>query len=283
MSKLLQTVERLERRAKERAAEQPKIAEVIQLPLWGDSKRGIPNEVVRSALFTVRNHKHKRDYFQDAAIAVLGSASITYRGEELRTDDEDVWLQLMHLVREQPLGEWVEFSAYSMLKALGWPVSGHYYKKLRTSLSRMQATAVTAHSKRLGEGVSVSLVRRFQWQDDEGKSRNKWRVWIEPEMKKLYGDRHYTQLEWERRRKLTPLAKRLYDYYASHAQPYPVKVQSLSDMSGTKTSALKRFRQLLRRALDELKAAELLEKWWITDKDLVFVVRTGRAKEMKNG
>jgi plasmid replication initiation protein len=112
---------------------------------------------LRSALFNARNKKWQREYFEKATIAVIGEGEITYTGRELRQDDETVWLQLIHLARELPLGELVEFTAYSFIKSLGWNNSAKSYTRLRDSLECMQATALTVYSKRIGEGVSSSV------------------------------------------------------------------------------------------------------------------------------
>jgi hypothetical protein len=246
---------------------------VVQLPLWRDDKRGVPNELVRSALFTVRNRRAKRRHYEDEPIVMIGDGRITYRGIELRQDDEDVWLQILHLARLQPLGECVQFSAYSMLKTLGWAPTGPNYTRLRECLSRMQATALGVYSKRLQEGVSVSLIRKFEWQDANGSSLDRWQVWIEPEMKTLFGGVYYSQLEWEQRKRLGPLSKYLHGLYASHERPFPLKVETLHKGSGSDTKLLKHFKEKLIEALNQLVAIGFLADWKIDIADLVHVTR----------
>ena len=131
----------------------------IRLPNWSDDKRGAPNEVVRSALFNARNKNLKREYLKKVEIAIIGDGSIKYTGKELRQDDETVWLQILQLAREYPLEDIIEFSAYSMLKSLGWPTTVFYYKKLEDSLNRMSATNLVIESERLGKACGVSIIR----------------------------------------------------------------------------------------------------------------------------
>lgn len=243
-----------------------------QLEIWPDEFRALPNESARSALFTVR--RGARRYCEGITIAVLGEGEIKYRGQELRTDDEDVWLQILHLARLQPLEEWVEFSPYAVLKALGWQTNGTYYKRLRTSLERMQATALQATSKRLAKTVSVSLIRKFEC-EEEGKPLEKWRVWIERDMRQLFGSHNFTQLQWETRKRLSPIGKRLMDYFGSHREPFPVKVEKLRDLCGSETAVMAKWRQLVRVALEELKGSGFLLDWSIDGHDRV-CVRRGR-------
>lgn len=163
---------------------------VIQLPVWGDGSRGAPNEILRSALFNARNKKQKRAYFEKATIAVIGEGTILYTGRELRQDDQAVWLQLVHLAREFPLGEIVEFTAYSFIKSLGWSNSAKSYKRLRGSLERMQATALTVYAKRLDKGISLSMIPFFAWQNDTtGKKLPMYQVRVAPELAQLRQDR----------------------------------------------------------------------------------------------
>ncbi len=266
MKDLEDTLKKIE----ERAAKAPK-----QLPLWDEKFRGTPNEVIRSSLFTARI-RGEREIFKDAVLFVLGDGEITYRGEELRTYDEDVWLQVMHIARNQQLGNRIEFTPYSMIKELGWakgknrPSQAHY-ERLRECLSRMQATTVTVSSKRLGHASTVSLIRKFEYRDMTG-TENKWKVWVEPEMNALYGDVHYTQLEWERRVKLSPIAKRLHGWVASHRTPFPVTVTKLYQLCNIK-SEQKSFKQALPKYLKELVDTGFLLDFEIKEN----LVRVSRA------
>lgn len=274
--KVKELEEKYTKKSSSAEASASQVAHVIQLPLWGEDKRGIPNEVVRSALFNARNKKQQRQHYKDVEIAIIGEGRLTYRGEELRQEDENIWLQIMHLARERPLGEWVEFSPYAMLKTLKWfktKPSALHYQRLRESLGRMQATALGVYSKRLGRGCSISLVRKFEWLDEHKNPLPQWRVWIEPEMQALFGDVHYSALEWEQRLALpTGLATWLHGYYASHRAPYPIKLNTIQDGSGITVKETKALKRLVKNALEELRVVGFLKKGWI-EGDLVYVER----------
>lgn len=241
-----------------------------QLEMWPEAFRAQPNESARSALFTVR--RGPRRYVEDESLVVLGDGELKYRGQELRTDDEDVWLQILHVARLKNLEEWVEFSPYTILKALDWPTNGTYYKRLKTHLTRMQATALQFNSKRLAQTVSVSLIRRFEF-ESEGKPLEKWRVWIEREMRQLFGSHYYTQVEWELRKTLTPIAKRLMDYFGSHKEPLPVKLDKLREMCGSETEAGWKWKQVVTRSLKDLVDAGFLSTFDIDRHGRVCVKR----------
>jgi hypothetical protein len=101
-----------------------------------------------------------------------------------------------------------------------------------------------------------------------------YRVCVDPDMAKLYAA-GWTAIDWRRRQELRgkPLALWLHGYYSSHAKPLPVKVGTLRNLSGSKTAALFKFRQQLRKALDELKAIGAIASWQIDAADLVTVDR----------
>jgi hypothetical protein len=266
-------VQRLEKTFEAKRSKQPKQqsetfqtpAKVIQLPVWGDSSRGAPNEILRSALFNVRNRTQKRQAFKKVQIAIIGEGEITYTGEELRQDDETVWLQLVHLAREFPLGELVEFTAYSFIKSLGWSNSAKSYKRLRDCLERMQATALTIYSKRLSEGVSLSIIPFFAWrQGNNGPPLPKYQVRIAPELVELFSDVRYTLIEWEQRLALPDgLATWLHGYYASHKKPYPIKLATIRDSTGMTIERSQDLKQKVERALKALVEVGFLESWEI--------------------
>jgi len=238
------------------------------LPEWPEAQRAMPNEILRSALFNCRNRKQPRQLMRDAAIAVIGDGQIVYRGEELRQDDELVWLHLVHLVKKSPLGECVEFTPYSFIKALGWPVKGQSYERLRVCLSRMQATAIRIQSKRLGCFISVSLIQMFRARNEKMENLSRWQVWLCKEMLQLFDEEFLTWVNWEIRRSLPDgIASKLFGYWASHREPYPVKVSTLMRLCGSEMLP-KHFREELKTSLRLLREAGFLESWQLRDDTL---------------
>lgn len=162
----------------------------------------MPNEILRSALFNCRNRKQPRMFMKDIEIALIGDGQVIYRGEELRQDDELVWLHLMHLIKKLPLGECVDFTPYSFVKTIGWPIKGQSYERLRISFSRMQATAIRIQSKRLGCFISVSLILKFRSRNEQNENLPRWQVWVGEEMRLLFDEEFLTRMNWELRKSL---------------------------------------------------------------------------------
>lgn len=267
---LLAMVDKMRDAAAAKAAASPS-----QLTFWPEKFRGIPNEPARSALFTVR--RGKREYIKDQSIVVIGDGEIIYRGEELRTEDEDVWLSLLHLARSRDLDAPVVFRPYALLRELGWPTNGTYYKRLEEIIRRLKATMVQIRSARLAKSIGLSLIKRFEMTGEGGEAS--WQIWIEREMRILFAGEQYTRLHWETRKQMTPVAKRLMDYFCSHKRPHPISVIKLKDLCSSTTKSLRHWRETLRGALEELKQHGVLTSWSINDHDNVEVVRAPMAQE----
>jgi len=93
-------------------------ARVVQLPLWPEPARGVPNGILRSALFGVVK-RGKRKYIDNELIASLDGVEISYAGQSLDQNDLGVYEAILHIARTQRLGDECYFTAYSLLKILG--------------------------------------------------------------------------------------------------------------------------------------------------------------------
>lgn len=250
-----------------------------QLPMWPQDLRGLPNAFARSALFNVANlRKGERKNYKRREIAALQGITISYTGEELRQDDEDVFLQILHIARMEELGTHVRFSAYSMLTELGWTRNSNSYKRLVDCLDRLKASAVAVtvegkSGKR--ENYTGSLIRSFRWREDaSGASLREWEVLLEREIIALFGPTSYSNLNWKLRLKLPPLAKWLHTFYHSHALPFPYKVATFYELTDSGRAEMRKFRYDLKIALALLVDRGFLISAEIDPRtDLVTVVR----------
>jgi hypothetical protein len=256
----------------------------LSLPFWPAKFRALPNEVFRSALFNARNRRRKREYLKDREIYVIGDGRITYTGEELRQDDETVWLQLIQLAKSLPLGESVRFTARSFLLAIGWPVKSQSYVRLRDCLTRMQATSLQVIANRLGDsnvngeedGRAMSMIPAFEWRDPRtGAALKRYSVRLAPQLVDLYGGTGYfTRVEWAQRLDLPPgLATWLHGYFASHEVPFPIKLTTVKAGAGLTTTTQKHLRELVKTALEELKRVGFLKDGSVGPDGLVRVER----------
>lgn len=106
--KLASLGEHIKQRTRERQAqtiEAPATALVVPFPQpWAEAVRAVPLTILRSALFGVMR-RGRRQYLEN--VELLPSwpgVSVHYQGMRLDQADLDVWMQAVHLFRQQGLG-----------------------------------------------------------------------------------------------------------------------------------------------------------------------------------
>lgn len=275
-NKLVEKVENIQANIKNRQRKAVASSGPIQLPLWSEKVRGLPNDLARSSLFRVGGKKEPRLQFRRHQIATIEGVSISLTGEELRQDDLDCFLQCIHLARQAPLGDHIDVSGHSLLKALNWDTSKKGYVRLKTCIERLQEASITLEAEEGTRGYKGQLLRKIAWENTENQGA-KWRIYFEREIIHLFGPTNYSLIEWEQRLALSHLSKWLHGFWLTHAQPFPYKVETLRTLCGTKIQQLSQFRRKLKEALEELTGAGFLESWRIDARtDLVHVVRSGK-------
>nr|WP_317623870.1 plasmid replication initiator TrfA [Acidovorax sp. SUPP3334]BDH38378.1 TrfA family protein [Acidovorax sp. SUPP3334] len=246
---------------------------LFDLAPWGDDMRAMPNDLARAALFTTRNKKTPREVRQQHVIFhVNKDVLITYTGIELRADDDElVWQQVLEYAKRSPVGTPVSFTFYELCTDLGWPINGRYYDKAEECLTRLQATAMQFSSGRIGRLESVSLIHRFRVLD-RGKRTSRCQVEIDEEMVVLFAGDHYSKFVWEKYRELSPTARRMFDYFVSHKEPFPLKLETFRLMCGSDSARLKKWREQTGQACEELSQSGLIKLSWVQG-DLIYCQR----------
>ena len=260
--KLTKQLESLRRSMAERAG-----AEVIQLPLWTDKKRGTPNSFIRSALFSAIQGKD-RQFIKNATLASQEGITIKFTGEQLNQEDLTLWETLVHLAKVHPLGNICSFTAYGILKALDLNTGGAAHQRLHEGITRLIACAVEiTHENKTYTG---SLV--------EGSTKDEltshYAVRLNRDIIRLYGETQWTGIDWQQRLGLRrkPLAQALHAFYSSHRQPFPVKLATLQRLTGSRNQQAASFKRQCQTALDELVKLGFLTDYRI-EQDSVTVSR----------
>ncbi|MFN3686560.1 plasmid replication initiator TrfA [Salinarimonas sp.] len=220
------------------------------LPLWPEAVRAVPNGVLRTALFGAIA-KGKRRYLDDEELAAVDGVSVRYTGQRLDQGDLDVWESILHLVRTQALGKECRVTSYALLRLMGKTDTGKNRAVLAKRITRLRASAIVLKTARYT--YIGGLV-------DEGRKDEKtqeWRIKINPNLAALFGRDQYTQLDWTIRKALEgkPLAQWLHGFYSSHANPFPVREDTLLRLAGSEDTATGSSRQTLRKALKDVASA----------------------------
>lgn len=239
--------------------------EPYQLTIWSEAIRALPNDYARSALFTVRNKTTKRVAMEQRPVFHLDKhINVYFTGVELRADDDElVWQQILHYARTVPLGNSIEFSLYGLLKDLGWNNSSRNYSRARLCISRLKACEVRIDNERLSKGIAMSLIRHYEYASDGESSNKRYKVSIPEEFIMLFAGGTYAHITWATYRDLTPMARRLYDYAASHKEPWPLNVMDFHRLCSSECAEGRSWNQQVRRACAELMELKLVKRAWL--------------------
>jgi hypothetical protein len=246
-----------------------KSAQLIQLPLWPEPARGTPNVFLRSNLFAATDKG--RPNLEKANLKTLAGFEIKYTGKQLTQAELAVWELLVHLARRHPLENECMFRGNSFLKALGYKKrpGNADYDWLDTTITRFTACAVDV---RINEH-QVYVGGLIDWYVRDDATRV-FKIKLNTGMVALYGRGQWTQIQWQQRLALRgkPLALWLHGFYSSHAAPYPMTTGKLRELSGSNIKDPYKFKQSLKRALSEIKAAGVIADWYIDPKTNVVTV-----------
>lgn len=244
----------------------------VQLCLWPEPVRAVPNGALRSALFGAIRRGRRR-YMEREPIAALAGTEVWYTGPRLDQGDLDVWESILHLLRDKDLGTECRTTSYALLKLMGRKDTGGERQSLHTRIARLAANAVEI---RQGRYCYIGGLLHEAFKDEETQE---WVLVLNPHLRALFAPDQFTMIQWSVRRTLSgqPLAQWLHGFYSSHASPLPIKVETLYKLSGSEAKELKHFTEKLKKALEAVErayaAAGETFAWRIED-GLVYVTRT---------
>lgn len=252
---ILDRVPELRERARQRAEREPLPgaplpSNVAQLPRWPEAVRAVPNGFLRSALFGAIQ-KGRRRYLKAERLAALDGVEIRYTGERLDQGDLDTWQGVLHAVRLQELGSQCRVTSYALLKLIGKSDTGKNRATLQERITRLRANAVEVKQGRytyIG-GLILGAAKDEITQE--------WVIELDVRLRQIFAADQFTQIEWAVRHALDgkPLAQWLHGFFATHAKPFPLKVETLMCLSGSENTEPRSSRQKLRKALDALTDA----------------------------
>lgn len=247
------------------------------LPLWDDDNRGVPNPLIRSGLFSVKKSEARE--FVDITVASLSNYRIMYRGEELQQDDLSVWMSLINLARQRPMSDSIFFSGYSLVKDLGWRMHSESYMRAEGSIKRLKVTGLTISSPDGNEQYTGSLIREYAFKADDGTGTSRWMVRFEPKVSALFMEDTTTLIEWQVRKKIgarATVALFLHSFYSSHAEPLPISVKKLHELSRSEDTVAG-FKRTLTNGLKKLVDVGFLESYSLVN-DLIKVVKNKKPR-----
>ena len=248
---------------------------VAKLPMWPNAVRGMPNAVLRSALFGAIK-RGKRAYQERVKKASVEGVTVIHTGPQLDQADLDVWQHCLHLARIDGLGTRIQFTAGGFLKAIERGTGKSQHEWLKGAFARLSSSVVeVAEGRRAYFGPMLIGGAR----DDE---TGHYVIEMNPKIASLFGTDGWTGVELEVRRALKkqPLSQWLHQFYSSHARPFGFKVETLHRLCGSDNKQMAGFRRELAEALKKLSEAT---GWTcgIDENDVVNVAKTPTLSQRK--
>lgn len=250
-------------------------AKIVQLRIWPESVRGVPNSFLRSALFAAVQGKD-RPYLKETFLGAAQGISVKFTGIQLDQSDLDVWEQAAHLARLHPLGNVCHFKGHAFLKAMGRGTGADDYKRLDATFNLLTACAVQIRS---GSRVFIGSPVHNCWRDERTRE---YKLVLDETIIALFRADDWTGVQFAERLALKgkPLAKWLHGFYSSHAKPHPMKIETLHALSGSTNKDMPGFKRRLKEAFADLKEATGIVARF--DGDLVSVTREPSPAQRKH-
>lgn len=235
------------------------------IPSVSEQKRVVPNAILRSSLFGVVA-KGNRKYEENVLKATVQGLTVKFTGKQLDQADLDVYLECVRRCAKRPLGELVRFSIYEFLKSIGRNTGKSDHEWVKLCFTRLFVCGVE-----LGDGrffYEGHLINEKYRDEKTGE----FVIALNPKIACFFTGEAWTGLSLEERIKLKgkPLAQWLHGFFSTHGKPFPYKVETIKQLCGSDVSALKTFKQKLKKSLTDLADAT---GWqcWVDENDLVHV------------
>lgn len=260
-----------EREKKKLAKERSEELKQIPLPIsFDDNKKVFSNLMIRSSLFAAIKSKD-REYVKDKTLVSLADHEVKITGEMLTQHDLDLLTIILHHSKGQTLDKEINISTYRIISDLNLTQGANQHHVIKSGIKRLVSTMITI--KNLDRGINY--YGHFFNKAIQDENNGTWIIEVNPDLAVLFDKDCFSYSDWEirvKKLKRKDLAKFLMTFYSSHAKPYPMKVSTLRDLSGNKSS-LSAFRFRLKNALTMLEDVGFINSWTLNEETDIIEVK----------
>lgn len=245
----------------------------IGLPKCNTETIALPYCFIRSSLFSAAQRKKQKNtknseikYETETNVKkyATGKIEINFSGEELVQSDINVWGECVKRAIAVNF-EKIEFTYSNFLNALKKFTGQSDREWLLRSIERLaKSTVIVKDDSREYTGNLIDILL-FD------KTSKTITVKLNPTLKELFKNNNWKYFNIVQRNQFgsKPLALFLFSYYSSHELPYPIKVETLKKLSGSKSENIDSFKQQLKKALCVL---DVVTAWkWKIENNLVYI------------
>jgi hypothetical protein len=241
----------------------------IELPLWPEDKKAMPNELARASLF-VPTARGRRKMLDKEQLAAPAGIVIEFTGKQLDMSDCDVFLLSLDYARKQPLGNPILINKADFLRKLNRRErGGKGYKNLEEQFDRLHVAKIKVSSS--PKKIHIHLIDRIIEDDEKGT----YEIIIHPDIVHLFDNNRFCYINWDKRLQIgtarKDLAKWLQTYISSHSKskPHKVSLEKLKAWSDYEVKNIRVFRMYVREALAELERLQIITDAAIDKQDMV--------------
>lgn len=189
-----------------------------------------------------------------------------------------MYLELLNIAREYPLGHRINFSIYELLKLLGLSNGGDNHKRLHVVLTRLCGGVidVTDHKK------------RYFGQLIQGGTRDEntfdYEISINPKFAELFGLGMWSSVDKSQRMALSrnATAKALQSYYSTHVNPAPHLFTTLAAVVGLTDKNSRKIKAVLINAHSKLVDVGFLVGFEVIDDDQIKALLKPNKSQLKH-
>jgi hypothetical protein len=248
--------------------------EKMGVPLTPKDTAPMNNHLARSSLFAPIR-RGKRAMHDGSVLSSQGDVEVRYHGKQLDMADQDVLLHALNLAAgkkpaaETPEGEIasearVGINRKEFLEAIGMAKSGQNYKWLEQAFKRLATGSVEVRKGRLF--AIYHLIGNLMYDSEAGD----YFFYVPRSTFAFFLENAFGYVNMKRRLALetrVDVAKWIQSFAASHAKgEYAIGVAKLKELCAYE-SPLRKFREALREALDELVRVGEFARAGIDDND----------------
>lgn len=250
------------------------------LPEIFQERRAIPNPFLRSALFGMIR-KGKRQLVKDEQIMSMSQYDIFFSGEQLDQNDLEVWDTLMYLAKKSAIDNELTISLYELCKHLNYADQKKSRERILARAKRLSFGKITIKFKNkeyFGSLIDDVIIDK----NSDGKISIKFNKRIAS----YFAENDHTFIESNIKRYLgdSQLNRWLFNFYESHTNPIPYKLEYLQELCRSCTE-LRDFKRKVKESLIEIKKAYLnvdpQSKWdfEIKNDNTVIVYKNGKWQD----
>lgn len=222
-------------------------------PLYKGSLFFVPL-MLKSALFRPASGA-RVTYSEFTEVPSHGTSKVSYKGEELRQDDQRVLLMLLKARAGEVITNVQQFVPRTFVReVLGWADSGDSVAKLEACLLRLRDASVEVKYADGGKGVYSFVSDVFIAKNDE-----KWSVWLSPRLVDMFKSSPTYIPQAMRLSMRDGLTSWMLGFVKADACFAPFETADIRAWSASTRYEQKDFNRHMRAALEQLIAAGVVD------------------------